>query len=298
MTSGYESYIVNWGENFFYFSYAIKPIKCTRVFNLHSFYVFFLIVIYYFILLPFQIKMNLIANSMYILHADGVSVEVGLNPLRSYMASIIISQLEGASCSITLDTSSFIELNKLAVEITSSFSNTETLLENDIVKPLQIGKYQVTVLKKYKIVRFIKEKCLFFEISKGLDLTFDAFSIIFNLSVTIHYKLRQIELYSTYARHTHSRIINFFIHKLVKEENFNTFQSQTLEVFKVSLIELPEKNLPQHFLEMRNFEHLDVLFCELIDSEIRSLGHEVIFGQLKSILESIKSFKNVLEWYE
>ena len=86
---------------------------------------------------------------------------------------------------------------------------------------------------------------------------------------------------------------------VTKDKSYETFTMEKLDLFRLTLINLPEMSLPIHPSHSLIFSNnnLDTFLCELIDSEIRSLAYQSIFDEILTILGGIILFNETVHWY-
>lgn len=238
--------------------------------------------------------MSLIANSAYKLINQSILVNVGMDPRKDYCSTIIFTQFDDTSKSVKIEGTDFSQLLNLVSKIEAVFSRNSREEENeDEEEPIEIGEYNITLLARYQIIRFSKTLGLFLNEGPCLDLSMCAFLEIFNLNITIRYKLKLLEMYRKYAIFTHKRIVDYFIQTIrpikngMRDKLLSQEIGQSLEEFRFTLISLSEKMLPGHTLKpMYINDAFDTTLCELIESEIRSIGYRPLFQEVCNVLEN------------
>ena len=178
--------------------------------------------------------MELIACSTYFLVSDpNVIPKVGLDPSSQYACAVIISRRSKffLNNTITLDVSGFFELMLLANKIvTSNLSQLDIEYEDGNASACKVGDYIVSIDREYDVIRFSRKLYLFLQEPEAFELSFETFSEIFNLRITLQYKLSHIGLYSDYACFTHGRIINFLVNLILRDENVGKIFNQGVQV--------------------------------------------------------------------
>lgn len=234
--------------------------------------------------------MNLIANSYYALETDTITVQIGLNQYNAYIPNVLISRgAETTQSSLLLDVNAFgAPFNKIAYLLTRTRDQSEP-----ITCPSHIGAYEVALLTAQKIVRFHKTSLLVNSVSQlgalltpktviTFDFHFDSFWELFTMKNTIRYKLRLLEAYNSYALFTHERLLNHYCER--PRDAIEEILAGGKETFKNTLINLASVHLKMEpTLRVKCFDHLDIPFCELIDSEIRVFSAGLIFSGLRQM---------------
>ena len=109
-------------------------------------------------------------------------------------------------------------------------------------------------------------------------MTIDCMFEIFNLNITIRYRLSLLAMYRAYAKYTEERIVNYFAAFITDEDRFIDFSNQQPQSFQLLLIALSEKSLPSY--KFQSSASYDRFVCELIDSEIRAVASSSIFDKI------------------